>query len=75
MVFYGRKMDSDDPVWQAKYYCFNVYSEKKVREKLAYMHHNPVKAGLIDHPEDWRFGSARWYLLGKPVGVPITTIA
>jgi putative transposase len=72
---YGKQIDLDEPMWQAKYYCFNVYSERKIREKLTYMHNNPVKSGLVDHPEDWRFGSARWYLLNKPVGVSITKVA
>lgn len=71
---YSRKIDSEEPMWQPKYYCFNVYSENKMREKLTYMHNNPVESGLVDRAEDWRFGSARWYLLDKPVGVPITRV-
>ncbi|HYK38366.1 hypothetical protein [Alloacidobacterium sp.] len=30
------------PFWQARYYDFNVYTEKKRIEKLRYMHRNPV---------------------------------
>ena len=56
---YGKKIDSNDSIWQAKYYCFNVFSDGKFREKLTYMHHNPVKSGLVDRPECWGFGSAR----------------
>jgi putative transposase len=69
---YGDAIDLEDPMWQPKYYCFNVFSESKLREKLHYMHHNPVKAGLVQHPEDWLYSSARWYLLGRSVGVTIT---
>jgi REP-associated tyrosine transposase len=29
--------------WQARFYDFNVHSRKKKREKLNYMHANPVK--------------------------------
>jgi putative transposase len=36
--------------WQRRYYDFNVYSEKKLREKLDYMHANPVTRNLVDHP-------------------------
>jgi hypothetical protein len=50
---------------------FNIYSKFKIKKKLAYMHANPVSAGLVSHAENWIFGSARWYLLGKSVGVPI----
>jgi putative transposase len=58
LTAYFKKMQSDDPVCQARYYSFNVYAEAKVKEKLAYMHHNSVKSGLVVKPEDWQFGSA-----------------
>jgi putative transposase len=61
-------------MWQPKYYVFNVFSEIKAREKLDYMHNNPVKAGLVDNPVDWPYSSARWYLLRKAVGVDIKAI-
>ena len=61
----------EDPVWQRRYYDFNIYSERKMLEKLDYMHGNPVRAGMVRKPEDWYYGSARWYELGKSVGVKI----
>ena len=73
-VHYAEKIDADDPFWQAKYYPFHLYSEEKVREKLTYMHENPVRAGLVAHPCDWAFSSARYCELGQSVGVPIRWI-
>jgi putative transposase len=32
--------------WQRRYYDFNVWSGRKMVEKLRYMHRNPVKRGL-----------------------------
>ena len=58
--------------WQPKSYIFHIYSERKLREKLDYMHSNPVRAGLVRKAEEWRWSSARWYLLQQTVGVPIT---
>jgi len=43
--------------WQARFYDFNVYTEKKKKEKLEYMHSNPVARGLVRHPEDWAWSS------------------
>ena len=43
--------------WQARFYDFNVYSEGKKKEKLNYMHANPVKRGLVEHPKDWAWSS------------------
>jgi putative transposase len=44
-------------------YSFNVYSEKKRLEKLDYMHHNPLKRGLVKGPRDWPWSSWRFYFL------------
>jgi putative transposase len=49
--------------WQARFYDFNVWTEKKRLEKLRYIHRNPVKRGLVASPEQWRWSSFRWYLL------------
>jgi hypothetical protein len=34
---------------------------KKYNEKVEYMHLNPVKAGLVSRPEDWRWSSYNEY--------------
>lgn len=39
--------------WQARFYDFNVWSEKKRIEKLRYMHRHPVTRGLVSSPELW----------------------
>jgi len=38
------------------------------------MHTNPVKAGLVERADDWRWSSARWYTRRQTVGVPISWI-
>ena len=43
--------------WQARFYDFNVYSSGKLREKLNYMHANPVIRRLVKHPKDWPWSS------------------
>lgn len=68
---YLAQTDESEPVWQARYYGFNIWSGRKVEEKLDYMHLNPVRAGLVEHAVDWRWSSARWYIQHKPVGLPI----
>lgn len=51
--------------WQRRFYDFNVWSQKKIREKLAYMHNNPVKRRLAPSPELWRWSSYRSYYCGE----------
>ena len=52
------------PLWQARYYDFNVHNEEKRVEKLRYMHRNPVKRGLVEKPEQWAWSSFRHYASG-----------
>ena len=55
---------ADEPFWQARYYDFNAWSEKKRIEKLSYIHRNPVARGLVANPEDWPWSSFRHYATG-----------
>ncbi|MGA7783439.1 MAG: transposase, partial [Candidatus Acidiferrales bacterium] len=48
-------------LWQRRFYDFNVWSWPKVREKLEYMHANPVKRKLVRHPKDWPWSSWSFY--------------
>ncbi len=50
--------------WQKRYYDFNIRDNPQFVEKLRYIHRNPVKAGLCEHPEDWEWSSFRHYATG-----------
>ena len=54
-----------EPVWQKRFYDFNVWSERKRVEKLRYMHRNPVKRGLVEEPDQWKWSSFRAYCFGE----------
>jgi putative transposase len=56
---------AEEPFWQECYYDFNVWSERKFREKLRYLHRNPVRRGLVAKPEDWPWSSFRHYATGE----------
>jgi putative transposase len=51
-------------VWNRRGYDMNIWSERKIREKLNYMHNNPVRRGLVARPADWPWSSWRFYYLG-----------
>jgi putative transposase len=53
--------DSEEHVWQRRFYDFNVWSARKRIEKLRYMHRNPVKRGLVLEAEQWEWSSFRSY--------------
>jgi len=62
-----------DPVWQKRFYDFNIWTERKRIEKLRYMHRNPVKRGLVKSPELWPWSTFRSYWLGEEGPVKIGT--
>jgi putative transposase len=68
------KMSPQRPFWQARYYDFNVFTERKHIEKLRYIHRNPVKRGLVERPEDWQWSSFRHYATGERGTVEIESI-
>ena len=65
------KRRAERPFWLPRYYDFPVHNEEKRREKLRYIHRNPVVRGLVSRPEDWVWSSFRHYATG---GVGIVEI-
>ena len=59
------RLPEGSPFWLPRYYDFNVSSEAKRVEKLRYIHRNPVRRGLVQRPEDWKWSSFRHYLNGE----------
>jgi putative transposase len=66
-----RRLARGRPFWQARYYDFNVWSDKKRIEKLRYLHRNPVNRGLVAAAGDWEWSSFRHYLTGERGAVEI----
>lgn len=46
---------------------------KMLQTKLEYIHHNPVKAGLVDTQEDYKYSSARNYRLNDHSVIRVVT--
>jgi putative transposase len=61
--------------WQRRYYDFNVYSTKKMREKLEYIHANPIQRKLVTHPRDWPWSSWSFYALSEQGLLKIDSLA
>jgi len=50
--------ESPRRVWQREYWDRYIRDERHLFATLEYIHRNPVKAGLVRHPEDWAWSSA-----------------
>jgi len=60
--------------WEPRFYDFNVWSRKKKVEKLAYMHLNPIKRGLVENPKDWPWSSYAFYQGKGEILIPIDSV-
>jgi REP element-mobilizing transposase RayT len=67
----ARKSGQTHAVWMQEFSAVDIWSRKFIRQKLHYIHMNPVRAGLCDHPAKWRWSSYHAYLPHEPSTVPI----
>jgi len=58
-------------VWQKNPSVIDLWSPKFIRQKLNYLHLNPIRAGFCEHPAHWKWSSYRAYLPYKRGEVPI----
>jgi putative transposase len=56
--------------WQRRYFDMNLYSAYLIRQKLDYIHANPVKEKLVKHPKDWPWSSWSAHV-GRDAMLPI----
>lgn len=55
------KKDQTYKVWQNGYHAELIYSNSFIKQKINYIHNNPVKEKIVTLAEDYYFSSARNY--------------
>lgn len=45
--------------WQHHNKPIELWSEKVIKQKIDYIHNNPVESGFVTNPIDWKYSSAR----------------
>ena len=55
------KVDREYQLWQEGSHPVLIQDRDMMRQRLGYMHNNPVRRGYVDAPEHWRYSSARNY--------------
>ena len=59
---FGARQDRQKhQIWRHGNYPIPLWSMPVIKQKLDYVHQNPVKAGLVDEPLMWRYSSAANY--------------
>ncbi len=53
-------------LWQHHPNTRLLWSEEMLMQRINYTHLNPVRCGLVDHPDDWKWSSSRiWHKRAK----------
>ena len=55
---------NDYKIWQSGSHPEAIISQDFFKQKLNYIHDNPVRKGFVEQPEHWLFSSARNYAFG-----------
>jgi len=74
-AYYKRKhkTESKYQLWQEGSHPEELSNEFMFKQRLAYIHNNPVERGYVDLPEHWRYSSARPYM-GEASLLPIVLL-
>jgi len=58
--YHGKKsaQKQDMQFWKHDNHPFFLYTNKMIRQKVDYIHMNPVEAGFVNQPNEWRMSSA-----------------
>jgi putative transposase len=59
-------------IWQSRYDRQVICTTKVLIKKIEYIHFNPVKAGLVARPQDWKWSSAGDYIEGRDGPLKVT---
>jgi putative transposase len=60
-------------IWQEGSHPQVITSEDMLRQKVNYIHNNPVKRGYVDDPAHWRYSSYRNYM-GEAGLLPVSLL-
>jgi len=55
----GKKNIKSYQFWQHHNQPIELWSPQVIKQKIDYIHRNPVEAGFVTSPADWKYSSAR----------------
>jgi len=55
------KRSGDMQFWTHENHAIELYRTEMIESRMNYIHENPVRAGIVEKPEDYRCSSARNY--------------
>ena len=56
--FGSKNKNSENQFWQHDNHPFFLHSNEMIQQKVDYIHNNPIEAGFVNEPHEWRLSSA-----------------
>lgn len=72
--YYNKENSRSGHVFQGRYKAVPVRDEKYILALLRYVHQNPVKAGICNRMEDYKWSSDKFYRQNKSGGIEIDLV-
>jgi REP element-mobilizing transposase RayT len=66
---WNKDMKSSDHLWGNRYFCRIIKNEQDYEEIMHYIDHNPVTAGLVSLPEEWKESASFYKHYGLHTGL------
>jgi REP element-mobilizing transposase RayT len=60
--------------WQYHSNPIELWSNRVIDQKLDYIHNNPVVAGFVNKPFEWKYSSAQNYMLSDDTLIQVTRL-
>ncbi len=60
------KLKRKGPIFQEKLQHIKIFNEKYLIQLALYIHNNPVKAGLVSNPIEWKYSNYRNFIMKQP---------
>lgn len=70
----NKALNRKGKLWMMEYFDRYIRDNDHFQKVVNYIHNNPVKAGLVADPADWRWSSAGSQI-GSQVSAPATTVS
>ena len=64
-LFRVKAKDREYQIWERNPLSIDLWTKEVFKQKLEYIHDNPVRAGLCSYAEEYRYSSAKFYETGE----------
>jgi putative transposase len=62
-------------LFESRYTDTAIKDEAHLYSAIEYVHHNPVRAGMVQHPADWPWSTYPGCSLGRLLGPHLTEVS